>query len=89
MDMGLVDALDPCSEPASLELLPTPGVCGRRVCGRWASIAWLALLLRRSGEAGEAKSVSMVWTVAVEALLEDEKKPGSLPTNGEAGMVEP
>jgi len=28
-DIGLVEALETCSEPASLELLDMPGVCGR------------------------------------------------------------
>jgi len=44
---------------------------------------------RRSGEVGEAKSVSVLWMVAVETLLEEEKRPGGLPVNDDAETVEP
>jgi hypothetical protein len=49
----------------------------------------LELLLRRSGEVGEDKSVSVLWAVTMETLLEEEKSPGGLPVNDDVEIVEP
>jgi hypothetical protein len=44
---------------------------------------------RHSDEVGEAKSVLLLWTMTVETLLEEEKRPGGLPVNDDAETVEP
>jgi len=56
---------------------------------RRTSIACLEMLSRRSGEVGEAKSVSVLWTVIVETLLEEGKRSGGLPVNDDVETVEP
>jgi len=50
-------------------------------------IAALAKPLTCSGEGGEVKSVSTVWTVAVETLL-DENKPGGFAEKDELERID-
>jgi len=45
------------------------------------------MLLSLSGEVGEVKSESTVWTVAVETLL-DENKPGGLLEKDELEIID-